>query len=453
MKRFWVVLALASGTSVGCGGGGGGGDTSGSSTIIPVVSAPATPSGLQAISRGSSRIDLTWQDLSSDEDGFEVDRSVDGATFVTLARTGANTTSHTDSGLPAVSRFYYRVRAFRSSDLSSYSLVTSAITGSRLWSQVSGSAPAARYLMSTGVYDPLGKRMIIFGGTWTFNDVWAFDLSLKTWAQLHPGGDNVLFPSRRHGHTTIYDVSGNRLIVFGGLDHATSSNLNDVWGFSLYSNTWTQLDPGGAGTSAPPPVRFSSAIHDPIGQRMLVFGGYATGATSGLASDVWAFSLSSNTWTKLSAGGCPARRSHTAVYDAAQNRMVVFGGLVSTGDTNDVWGFSLSANQWVLLAPPDNSATSPSFRRSHAAVFDAANQRMLVFGGSGGSTGLSSGDLWAFELGSGTPQWSILPVSSTTPVRESHAMIYDAANQRAVLFGGNIPSSPYVLGDTWILDI
>jgi len=78
---------------------------------------------------------------------------------------------------------------------------------------------------------------------------------------------------------------------------------------------------------------------------------------------------------------------------------------------------------------------------------------MLVFGGSGGSTGLSSGDLWAFELGSGTPQWSILPVSSTTPVRESHAMIYDAANQRAVLFGGNIPSSPYVLGDTWILDI
>jgi len=93
-----------------------------------VSGAPSAPSALVATALSSSQIGLTWQDNSLDEEGFELERSLDGAAFNLMATLGANVTSFTDVGLQRNQRYYYRVRAFNSGGSSSYSNVASVKT-------------------------------------------------------------------------------------------------------------------------------------------------------------------------------------------------------------------------------------------------------------------------------------------------------------------------------------
>jgi fibronectin type 3 domain-containing protein len=49
--------------------------------------------------------------VSSDEDGFKVERGSDGANFTQIGTTAANTTAYSDTGLTDFTKYYYRVRA------------------------------------------------------------------------------------------------------------------------------------------------------------------------------------------------------------------------------------------------------------------------------------------------------------------------------------------------------
>jgi rhamnogalacturonan endolyase len=97
---------------------------------------PAAPSSLTATAVSSSRIDLSWTDDSSDEDGFKIERSTDGTSFTQIATVGANVTTYSDTGLSASTTYYYRVRAHNSAGDSSYSNTANATTQA-------ASAPAA----------------------------------------------------------------------------------------------------------------------------------------------------------------------------------------------------------------------------------------------------------------------------------------------------------------------
>ena len=90
---------------------------------------PNSPSGLTANAAGTSQINLAWTDGSSDETGFEIERSTDGGVvFTLLTTTGANVTSYSNTGLPASSTFHYRVRAINGGGNSSYTNVAFATT-------------------------------------------------------------------------------------------------------------------------------------------------------------------------------------------------------------------------------------------------------------------------------------------------------------------------------------
>jgi titin len=74
------------------------------------------PSNTGAIAASSSRIDVSWQDNSSNETGFEIWRSSGGAAFAILSTAGANVTTYGDAGLGALLRYCYQVRALRTYD-------------------------------------------------------------------------------------------------------------------------------------------------------------------------------------------------------------------------------------------------------------------------------------------------------------------------------------------------
>lgn len=75
-------------------------------------SAPTAPSNVVATSVSYNRIDLTWNDNSSNETAFEIWRSTTATSgFVVIGTTPANNTSYKDSTLSASTTYYYQVRA------------------------------------------------------------------------------------------------------------------------------------------------------------------------------------------------------------------------------------------------------------------------------------------------------------------------------------------------------
>jgi hypothetical protein len=92
----------------------------------PLV-APAAPSKLVAQQGAAGKVDLTWQDNSTDETGFEVVYFVD-ATWSRRGVAGADSTTFQDSNLQAGKTYTYRVRAVKDGIASPWS--NDATTGS-----------------------------------------------------------------------------------------------------------------------------------------------------------------------------------------------------------------------------------------------------------------------------------------------------------------------------------
>ena len=106
-------------------------------TVNP-PSTPAAPGSLAATAVSSSQINLTWTDLSSNEDGFIIERTSAGSSWSEIARVGANVTAYANVGLQPNTGYTYRVSAFNAGGSSAPSGTASAQTP-----QVPPSAPAS----------------------------------------------------------------------------------------------------------------------------------------------------------------------------------------------------------------------------------------------------------------------------------------------------------------------
>ena len=89
---------------------------------------PEAPSDLIATAVSSSRIDLSWQDNSSDETGFKIEKKTGSGSYSQIATVGAGITSYSNTSLSAGTTCYYRVRAYSSAGNSEYSNEASATT-------------------------------------------------------------------------------------------------------------------------------------------------------------------------------------------------------------------------------------------------------------------------------------------------------------------------------------
>lgn len=82
----------------------------------------AAPSGLSATAGSSSRVDLSWTDNSVGESGYRIEqRTGSGGTYAEIAVVDADVATYGNTGLSASTAYYYRVRAYNSSDNSDYS--------------------------------------------------------------------------------------------------------------------------------------------------------------------------------------------------------------------------------------------------------------------------------------------------------------------------------------------
>lgn len=95
------------------------------SAIVKVKTAarPNPPTNLTATTPAARTVRLTWEDRSDDETGFQIQRSLNGVTFTSVTKTGADVMAYAVTGLKANTTYYFRVRAFRDGRYSGYSNV------------------------------------------------------------------------------------------------------------------------------------------------------------------------------------------------------------------------------------------------------------------------------------------------------------------------------------------
>lgn len=260
---------------------------------------------------------------------------------------------------------------------------------------VSGKGPSLRF-GHTAVYNTTSNRMIVFGGGTGFpgpcvNDLWVIThLNAQggspAWTSYAAAGT---LPGVREGHTAVYDPNSNTMIVFGGVD-CNGNYYSDLWILSNADGSsgtpsWAKVTPIGTGPSA---RSQATAIYDSVNNVMTLFGGGSSSST--VYNDVWTLTNANGltgtpTWTLISATGTApaARQGHTAIYDAVNNRMTVYGGSNNKGKVlNDGWILT-NANgiggtpAWVQLV---STAAGP-YRKSHTAIYDPVSDDMVIFGG------------------------------------------------------------------------
>lgn len=84
------------------------------------VTIPAKPLNLTGTA-GSTSVYLNWLDGSDNEEGFRLERSVNGSPFVEVAHVGMNSRSYTDTALNISTRYSYRLLSYNSAGNSEYS--------------------------------------------------------------------------------------------------------------------------------------------------------------------------------------------------------------------------------------------------------------------------------------------------------------------------------------------
>jgi hypothetical protein len=97
-------------------------------TVQSPASVPPAPTGLTSTAVSSSQINLAWTDNSALEDGFKIERSLNGGAWTQIATVGRNVTTFASTGLAANKTYSYRIRAYNILGNSPYSSTASAKT-------------------------------------------------------------------------------------------------------------------------------------------------------------------------------------------------------------------------------------------------------------------------------------------------------------------------------------
>jgi hypothetical protein len=273
---------------------------------------------------------------------------------------------------------------------------------------------------------------------------------LAQWIDRTPPGKQALSPKGVENCAMVYDPARHRIVLFGG-KNAASRLVNDLWAFDLAKSVWQEIPIEG---EKPPIIENLSAIHDPIGHRMIVYGD----------RNLWSLDLKTDSWRNMSAKDAPRRESHSAIYDERGKRMVVFGG--SDGgrqDLYDVWAFDLDPTsptfeKWQDLTVEEGH---PPGRMEHTAVYDFKKNRMLIHAGIAKIQRLILEDTWEYQFDERRDKpgrWRQISNGRVPPpARRKAVSIYDAARHRLILQGGesNLLNGhdPIYLNDVWAFDL
>jgi len=250
----------------------------------------------------------------------------------------------------------------------------------------------------------------------------------------------------------VYDRARRRVLLYGGKAD-DDVNQSDLWSFDLESNRWERIAVRGP---APPAREDHTLVLDEANDAVILFGG-EDGHSS---RETWAFDPEHEVWTEITDETAPHLESHSAIYDPRGRRMIVFGGTNEKVLETRTWSLDLDSRSpayrtWSVFS---TEAPRPSPRREHAAAYDPVRHRMFVFGGRLDDKKSHRDDLWVLDLESRT--WTELQTSGDRPepIRRT-AMVFDPRTNRLTVFGGQVlqvtgeKRQDHLVNRIWSLDV
>jgi hypothetical protein len=159
-----------------------------------------------------------------------------------------------------------------------------------------------------------------------------------------------------------------QIVLFGGADDA-GTLLDDTWAWD--GTEWTQIADTG------PAARYTHAItFDAAGERLLVFGGVGGSPTQAELADTWAWD--GVTWTEVAHFGPPAAMAPSAECDG--HTVLLVGGGIAT--TSPIAPFGATW-QWDGRHWTERQNMGPPARMAAGLAFDSVRNRYVLFGGAG----------------------------------------------------------------------
>lgn len=279
-------------------------------------------------------------------------------------------------------------------------------------------------------YDEARRRTVLLGGELGDGITWEYDGG--RWRAASPDDPTgTKSPGHHLGHTLSFDPTRARTVLLGGFDAVGTPDVK-LWSWD--GSAWS------VDSSTAPVLSFHAASVEPSG-RLVAFG--ADPLVGNLQTHLW----EKSGWSVLDTPHAPpyARYSSAAAYDPVRARLVTFGGDGAFSYEKDTWEFD--GSDWTL-ADAGGGKGKPAARTMAGAAYHQGLQRVVMFGGAGDDI---YGDLWDWD----GKAWSQRAATSTTPDgpygRMSAGVAYDAARDRLIVFGGYGMFVPHN-NETWEWD-
>lgn len=283
------------------------------------------------------------------------------------------------------------------------------------------------------VYDPITKKVLLFGGydrTGSSKSAprgpWAYDSVANTWTPLHPTGAGVY-----GNRTAVYVPTIKKILCLTG-----SPPDKDMYAYDPSANTWTKLESSGEVTlSWRSPESRPNALwdwkpmaYDSLTEKVLFIEPAALQFVSAEVAptqiSILAYDPTTNVWEDLRPQGELPHRVDAMVYDPNTDRFFMFGD-------RGLWVYDSGANAVAELSMPRNS---PKGRYGVEMVYHPGSKLIILFGGASDDP-LYPEILWGYDPVQET--WSQIKPAGRFPYgRENHAMAYDSMTGHIVMFGG-----------------
>jgi hypothetical protein len=180
------------------------------------------------------------------------------------------------------------------------------------------------------------------------------------------GGGPVALTAR-HGHSMVYDEARRQLLLVGGTGTEGTSPSGDrssTWKWD--GTSWTRL-----ATTGPSPRNQVALAYDAARQRVVLFGGQAgVFPNINVLADTWEWDGTS--WAQKATTGPSGRVHATIAFDRARGKIVLFGGFNAgtNQELRDIWEWDGTSWQQSSVSGPTNSiALGVAYDEKTAAMY------------------------------------------------------------------------------------